>query len=92
MLFLFCLLKCSLSKKITFLFTDTQRGFVHPHGGRDLTNERLDWKHLGHAAELILMEPGRGLRQGELADPDPLQLAWAALLRMLEKTAPGFRD
>jgi len=46
----------------------------------------------GPAAELILMQPGRGLKQGELADPDALQLAWAALLRMLEKTAPGFRD
>ena len=37
-------------------------------------------------------DPGRGVKQGELADPDALQLAWAALLRMLEKTAPGFRD
>ncbi|EJT84157.1 aldolase II superfamily protein [Pseudomonas putida S11] len=37
-------------------------------------------------------EPGRGLKQGELADPDALQLAWAALLRMLEKVAPGYRS
>ena len=37
-------------------------------------------------------EPERGLKQGELADPDALQLAWAALLRMLEKVAPGYQD
>ena len=36
--------------------------------------------------------PGRGLKQGELTDPDALQLAWAALLRMLEKVAPGYQD
>lgn len=35
---------------------------------------------------------GRGLKQGELADPDALPLAWAALLRMLEKVAPGYRS
>ncbi|MNG89791.1 Decarboxylase NovR [compost metagenome] len=37
-------------------------------------------------------DPGRGLKQGELADPDALQLAWAALLRMLERVAPGYRN
>ena len=36
--------------------------------------------------------PGRGLKQGELTDPDALQLAWAALLRMLERVAPGYQD
>ncbi|EPJ8758521.1 class II aldolase/adducin family protein [Pseudomonas putida] len=36
--------------------------------------------------------PGRGVKQGELIDPDALQLAWAALLRMLERVAPGYQD
>ena len=36
--------------------------------------------------------PERGLKQGELTDPDALQLAWAALLRMLERVAPGYQD
>ncbi|MFP3369336.1 class II aldolase/adducin family protein [Pseudomonas sp. SIMBA_068] len=36
--------------------------------------------------------PGRELKQGELTDPDALQLAWAALLRMLERVAPGYQD
>jgi len=36
--------------------------------------------------------PGRGLKQGELTDRDALQLAWAALLRMLERVAPGYQD
>lgn len=36
-------------------------------------------------------DPGRGLKQGELADADALQLAWAALLRMLERVAPDYR-
>lgn len=36
--------------------------------------------------------PGRGLKQGELTDPNALQLAWAALLRMLERVAPGYQD
>ena len=36
--------------------------------------------------------PGRGVKQGELTDPDALQLAWAALLRMLERVAPGYQD
>jgi len=36
--------------------------------------------------------PARGLKQGELTDPDALQLAWAALLRMLERVAPGYQD
>ncbi|WP_313395670.1 class II aldolase/adducin family protein [Pseudomonas sp.] len=37
-------------------------------------------------------EPARGLKQGELTDPDALQLAWAALLRMLDRTAPDYRN
>src|SRR5450830_409221 len=37
-------------------------------------------------------DPGRALDEGELNDPDALQLAWAALLRMLERVAPGYRD
>ena len=32
-------------------------------------------------------EPMRGLKQGELNDPDALQLAWEALLRM-RRAAP----
>ncbi|WP_085591293.1 class II aldolase/adducin family protein [Pseudomonas sp. B14(2017)] len=36
-------------------------------------------------------DPGRGLKQGELADADALQLAWGALLRMLERVAPDYR-
>lgn len=32
------------------------------------------------------------MKQGELTDPDALQLAWAALLRMLERVAPGYQD
>ncbi|WP_205300484.1 class II aldolase/adducin family protein [Pantoea sp. Ap-967] len=36
--------------------------------------------------------PGRALKEGELTDPDAMQLAWAALLRMLERIALGYRD
>jgi hypothetical protein len=34
----------------------------------------------------------RGLKQGELNDPDALQMAWGALLRMLERIAPDYRN
>jgi ribulose-5-phosphate 4-epimerase/fuculose-1-phosphate aldolase len=37
-------------------------------------------------------DPGRPLEEGELNDPDAMQLAWAALLRMLDRVAPGYRD
>jgi ribulose-5-phosphate 4-epimerase/fuculose-1-phosphate aldolase len=37
-------------------------------------------------------DPGRPLDEGELSDPDAMQLAWAALLRMLDRVAPGYRD
>jgi ribulose-5-phosphate 4-epimerase/fuculose-1-phosphate aldolase len=37
-------------------------------------------------------DPGRPLEEGELSDPDAMQLAWAALLRLLERVAPGYRD
>jgi ribulose-5-phosphate 4-epimerase/fuculose-1-phosphate aldolase len=37
-------------------------------------------------------EPARVLKEGELSDPDGMQLAWAALLRLLERVAPGYRD
>ncbi|MCX2685215.1 class II aldolase/adducin family protein [Pseudomonas sp. DCB_AW] len=36
--------------------------------------------------------PLKGLKQGELSDPDAVGLAWGALLRMLERVAPGYRD
>ena len=32
------------------------------------------------------------LEQGALNVPDAMQLAWAALLRLLERVAPGYRD
>jgi ribulose-5-phosphate 4-epimerase/fuculose-1-phosphate aldolase len=37
-------------------------------------------------------QPERPLAQGQLSDPDGVQLAWKALLRMLERVAPGYRD
>ncbi|MDB5982066.1 MAG: aldolase superfamily protein [Pseudomonas sp.] len=36
-------------------------------------------------------QPHRPLAQGELSDPDAVQLAWSALLRMLDRVAPGYR-
>ena len=36
-------------------------------------------------------DPGRPLQEGELNDPDAMQLAWAALLRLLERIAPDYR-
>ncbi|WP_082420944.1 MULTISPECIES: class II aldolase/adducin family protein [unclassified Pseudomonas] len=36
--------------------------------------------------------PARPLKPGELADPDAMGLAWGALLRLLEKVAPDYRD
>lgn len=37
-------------------------------------------------------DPGRPLQEGELNDPDAMQLAWAALLRLLERVAPDYRS
>lgn len=37
-------------------------------------------------------EPGRPLQEGELNDPGAMQLAWAALLRLLNRVAPNYRD
>ncbi|MEX5689338.1 MULTISPECIES: class II aldolase/adducin family protein [Pseudomonas] len=37
-------------------------------------------------------EPGRPLAEGELNDPDAMQLAWSALLRLADRVAPGYRD
>lgn len=37
-------------------------------------------------------DPGRPLQEGELNDPDAMQLAWAALLRLLQRVAPDYRD
>lgn len=37
-------------------------------------------------------EPARPLKAGELSDPDGMQLAWAALLRLLDRMAPDYRD
>ena len=37
-------------------------------------------------------EPGRPLAEGELSDPDGMALAWAALLRLLDRVSPGYRD
>ncbi|UVL22032.1 class II aldolase/adducin family protein [Pseudomonas donghuensis] len=37
-------------------------------------------------------EPARALKEGELSDPDGMQLAWSALLRLLDRVAPGYRD
>ena len=36
--------------------------------------------------------PERPLKSGELSDPDGMHLAWAALLRLLDRVAPGYRD
>lgn len=37
-------------------------------------------------------EPQRPLAEGELSDPDGIDLAWEALLRMLDRTQPDYRD
>lgn len=37
-------------------------------------------------------EPARVLKEGELSDPDGMQLAWAALLRLVQRVAPDYRD
>ncbi|MHC6225966.1 class II aldolase/adducin family protein [Pseudomonas sp. X10] len=37
-------------------------------------------------------EPARVLKEGELADPGAFELAWAALLRLLDRVAPDYRD
>ncbi|WP_428555850.1 class II aldolase/adducin family protein [Pseudomonas edaphica] len=36
--------------------------------------------------------PNRALEEGELTDVNAMQLAWAALLRMLDRVSPGYRD
>ncbi|MBD9501497.1 class II aldolase/adducin family protein [Pseudomonas sp. BGr12] len=36
--------------------------------------------------------PARPLAEGELSDPDGYDLAWSALLRMLDRVSPGYRD
>ncbi|MFP3515496.1 class II aldolase/adducin family protein [Pseudomonas sp. SIMBA_077] len=36
-------------------------------------------------------EPGRALQAGELSDPDGMALAWAALLRLLDRVAPDYK-
>ncbi|WP_339544380.1 class II aldolase/adducin family protein [Pseudomonas sp. RA_35y_Pfl2_P32] len=37
-------------------------------------------------------DPARPLEDGQLSDPDAMQLAWAAMVRLLERIAPGYRD
>lgn len=37
-------------------------------------------------------QPSRALKAGELTDPDAMRLAWDALLRMLDRIAPDYRD
>ena len=37
-------------------------------------------------------QPDRPLAEGELNDPDALDLAWKALLRLLNRVAPDYRD
>ena len=37
-------------------------------------------------------DPARPLQEGELNDPDAMELAWAALLRLLERVAPDYRN
>lgn len=37
-------------------------------------------------------EPLRELKEGELTDPDATNLAWKALLRMLDRVAPDYRN
>jgi len=37
-------------------------------------------------------QPQRPLAAGELSDSDALDLAWKALLRLLDRVAPGYRD
>ncbi|MNL73191.1 aldolase II superfamily protein [compost metagenome] len=37
-------------------------------------------------------EPSRPAGEGELSDPDGLNLAWAALLRLLDRVAPDYKN
>lgn len=37
-------------------------------------------------------EPARPVAEGELTDPDAMDLAWQALLRLLQRVAPDYRD
>jgi len=36
--------------------------------------------------------PGRSTKEGELKDPDAVSMAWAALLRLLDRIAPDYKD
>lgn len=36
-------------------------------------------------------EPGKDVPEGELSDPDAVQFAWAALLRLLDRIAPEYK-
>lgn len=36
--------------------------------------------------------PSQPAKAGDLTDPDAMALAWGALLRLLDKVAPGYRD
>jgi ribulose-5-phosphate 4-epimerase/fuculose-1-phosphate aldolase len=37
-------------------------------------------------------EPGQNVAEGELSDPDAVNFAWAALLRLLDRVAPDYKD
>ena len=37
-------------------------------------------------------DPGRLVEEGQLTDPDAMELAWAAMLRLLDRVAPDYRD
>ncbi|HVJ42019.1 MAG TPA: class II aldolase/adducin family protein, partial [Dongiaceae bacterium] len=37
-------------------------------------------------------DPGRELTDGQLADGDGYDLAWTALLRLLDRLDPGYKD
>lgn len=58
----------------------------------NLVNIGLDGRAVEPSTERQFNDPGRPLDEGELSDPDAMQLAWAALLRLLERVAPGYRD
>uniref|UniRef100_UPI00035FD1C8 class II aldolase/adducin family protein n=1 Tax=Pseudomonas tolaasii TaxID=29442 RepID=UPI00035FD1C8 len=36
--------------------------------------------------------PARPVKEGQLVDLDAMQLAWSALLRLLDRVSPGYRD
>jgi hypothetical protein len=37
-------------------------------------------------------EPGQDVAEGELSDPDAVNFAWAALLRLLDRVAPDYKN